>query len=144
MVETIRFCKDHLNDLEKFHNMVSIADKLTPQVLANMEQRSHSYTVVEGSKVLGCAGVTEYYQGRGEAWAFIDKNIKQDFIKFHNQVRLFLDRVEIKRVEATVDVGFEDGVRWVKALGFIMEAPLMKNFGRSGEDCMLFSRVRGE
>lgn len=145
MVETVRFKKEHLAKLEEhcFRMCGSISAEITDAQLEKLEQRGHSYSVVDGDLVLACAGVTEVWPGRAEAWALLDKNLKENFIKVHNQVKRFLENVDIDRVEALVDAEFKEGLRWVKALGFIIEAPRMKKFGKLGEDMVLLSRVRG-
>jgi len=144
MVETVRFKAEHLAQIEEhsFRMCGSISAGITDAQLERLEQRGHSYSVIDGDKVLACAGVTEVWPGRAEAWALLDKNLKDDFIKVHNQVKKFLENVDVDRVEALVDADFKEGLRWVKALGFKVEAPCMKKFGKLGEDMVLLSRVR--
>lgn len=142
MVDIVKFKKEHLNEVDEHVFGLSVKENISYAQLEALEKRSHAYSVIKNGKVLGCAGVTEYWPGRGEAWAILSTNLKHDFMTFHNEVKKFLDNVPIKRVEAVVDRDFKDGIRWVNMLGFSLEAPCMKAYGRDGKDCILFSRVR--
>jgi len=52
----------------------------------------------------------------------------------------FLKRLDARRLETYVDVGFAPGHRWVKMLGFEVEG-YMKSFRPNGDDMVLYARV---
>lgn len=142
MVEVVRFKKEHLSELKEHVFGLSVKKNISSQQLENLENRNHSYTVIKEGRVLACAGITEFWPGRGEAWALLDKDIGPLLIDVSREVKKFLDEVPIKRIEAIVYTDFIEGIRWVKLLGFKLESPCMKAYGRNGKDCMLFSRVK--
>lgn len=148
MAKTIRFKPEHILSFKEHVHGISVGQNITVTQLENLAARSHSYSIVEDKdgkeEVLGCAGVTEYWEGRGEVWAVLRQDLGMDFVKVHSEVKKFLDAVPIKRLEAVVDDDFRDGQRWVRALGFHVEAPLLKCYGRSGKDCVMFTRIRND
>lgn len=84
----------------------------------------------------------KYWEGRGEAWAIIDDDCKKEFLTIHNFAKRFFEICPLKRIEATVDAGFSPGHRWVKMLGFKLEAPLLKSYLPNGGDSSLYAKVR--
>lgn len=117
---------------------------ISEEVMKALEGSPYAYTLrgADG-RVVACAGVYEYWKGRGEAWALMDKNCKSEFFAVHNAVKRFLEICPVRRIEAVVDAGFEAGHRWVKALGFELEAPRLRGYRPTGGDCALYARVRG-
>jgi RimJ/RimL family protein N-acetyltransferase len=53
----------------------------------------------------------------------------------------FLDNAPYRRIEATVDVGFKQGHRWIKMLGFELEG-YMRAYRPDGADMLLYARVK--
>jgi hypothetical protein len=109
-----------------------------------LEKSPHSYTLMteEDERVVGCAGVVEYWSGRGEAWAILDTDSRHEFLAMHNTVKRFLDVCPVNRIEAAVDLHFDNGHRWVMALGFRLDAARLRAFFPNGRDASLYSRVR--
>lgn len=101
-----------------------------------------AYTGMAGDEVIVCAGVVRYWDTRCEAWAILSRNAGPYFLQIHNAVKRFLRDQSIPRVEAVVDYNHREGHRWVEALGFIVEAPRMKAYGRLGNDCTLYAKVK--
>lgn len=114
---------------------------LTENQIMSLEASPYAYTVKVDGKILLCAGVAEYWNGRGEAWAVLHPNTKRNFIAVHNAVKRFLDVCPIDRIEAAVEVDFEPGIRWVCALGFEFEATC-KKFLPGGKSAHLYAKVR--
>jgi hypothetical protein len=96
---------------------------------------------IKDGSVLACAGIVQYWDSRGEAWAMFDPNFKECFLAVHNAVKRFLNVCPMKRIEAVVDLGYERGHRWIKLLGFDLEAPLLKAYRPDGRDCALYAKV---
>lgn len=132
---------EHLQALLDRRARSFIGRMLTESQAQALESCPHSYSMLNGDHVLACAGVTEYWRNRGEAWAVLDPDCKPHFIRVHGAIKRFLDICPITRVEAAVDVSFGPGVRWVNALGFQYEATLRK-FLPDGQDVFFYSRVR--
>lgn len=114
---------------------------VTQAQVESLEAGEHTYTIFIDGKVMLCGGVTEYWRNRGEAWAILDPECRSEFVTIHSTVKRFFDLCPVRRIEAAVDVNFDRGHRWVRALGFEFEARL-KKFLPDGQDVFFYSRVR--
>lgn len=102
-----------------------------------------SSTLMEDAKPFACAGVLPYWENRALVWSFLSADVAPaNFWAVHAAARQFLDGLPFRRLEAAVDVGFENGHRWMKALGFRVEAPLMRAFQVDGRDCVGYVRIK--
>lgn len=102
----------------------------------------HSYSVLHEGVVLLTGGVMPYWDNRGEAWAVFNQDCKKHFLTLHNIAKRFFEICPIKRIEAAVEIDFEPGHRWVKALGFQKEADILRSYTPDGKDCSLYARVK--
>jgi len=75
------------------------------------------------------------------AWMWMSDVSGRHMVKIHREVEKFLIKSPFRRVEATVDIGFEPGVRWMKMLGFELEGYL-RAYKPDGGDMLMFARVR--
>ncbi len=103
----------------------------------------HSRTFLLGGEPICCIGIREYWPGRGEAWAMFSQSAGPHMLQIHREALRYFQDCPIRRIEAAVEVGFEKGHRWVKALGFELEARLLRKFLPNGEDAVLYAKVRG-
>lgn len=129
--------KAHLDHINMQEAQKYVADWMTPEIAAQLQQQL-SFAAVEGDEVLGCGGVIEMWEGRAVAWAMLAGNIGNRFLLIHRAVKKFFDTVDYRRIEATVDVGFNPGVRWVEMLGFRLETERMKGFLPNGADAAMY------
>jgi hypothetical protein len=97
--------------------------------------------IAKDGRVLLIGGFTAYWTGRYEAWATLNKNCRREFVGINRVVKAHLKKCRYRRVEASVEVDFEMGHRWVKALGFKLEAKRLRAFSPNGADCSLYARV---
>lgn len=117
--------------------------RFLPEVLRKSLQGEFSYTALDGDEVVCCAGLAPQWENRAVAWAYLADGIApQRFVVVHRMVKRFLDVAPFDRIEATVDAEFEQGHRWVKSLGFTLEAPRMRRHRPDGGDSALYARVR--
>jgi hypothetical protein len=143
MIEVLKFKAEHMAYMKEQQATAYLKTYTTPEQDKLLENTlAHTIVSRETKRVLMCAGVVEYWPGRGEAWAIFDEKCKSEFIYIHGAVKKFLEICPVKRIEAAVDIGFEAGHRWVKALGFELEAPLLKSYRPvNGGDVSLYARV---
>lgn len=141
MIEVVKFTPEHLDRLDEQEATAYLRPYLRPEHVQALAA-GQSYTALAGERVVACAGVVEHWPGRGEAWAYLDRDCRRHFLAITNAVRRFLDVCPLRRVEAVVDVEFPAGHRWVRALGFALEAPRMAAYRPDGGDCALYARVR--
>lgn len=130
----------HLDQLDMQEAQDYVARWLTPEIKAVLETTC-SFTALDGERVLVCAGVLEMWEGRAAVWAMLGKNLGNKFIGVHRATKDFLDTCRYRRIEATVDVGHEEGERWIKMLGFQLETPNMKLYLPNGGDAAMYVRL---
>lgn len=108
---------------------------------SELSEKGLAWTGEVNDRVVAVAGLLPQWENRAIAWAVISKHAGPHFRSIHNAVHRFLIHAPFRRIEATVDVGFDDGVRWMKMLGFEIEG-YMKAYRPDGADMLLFARVR--
>lgn len=110
-------------------------------VFESLEQH-WSNTVLKDGKPILCGGVIEHWSNRGGLWAIVSKDCgPASFITVHRLVSMFINSLPYPRLEFHVDVEFEAGHRWAKALGFDVEAPRLRAYQPNGRDAVLYARV---
>ncbi|HNA61448.1 MAG TPA: hypothetical protein PKW79_00020 [Rhabdochlamydiaceae bacterium] len=144
MVEVKKFKISHLEDLLREPQNEYLVGYLKYENLETMEKNGLNYSIfcVETKQVLFCGGVSEYWKGRGECWAVFHHNVRSKFVQIHRCVLRYFEMCPIKRIEATVKYDFKEGHRWIKALGFTLEAPRLRFYYPNGDDVSLYSRVK--
>jgi hypothetical protein len=94
----------------------------------------------DNGEILGIAVVAPQWENRAMALVLMSESAGRHFHKIHRAVNRFLDIAGFRRVEATVDVGFDAGDRWMKMLGFEFEG-LMRAYRPDGADMKLYARI---
>ena len=118
------------------HKIVDVRADFT-----ELAQRGLAWTAEHENRILAIAGVEPQWENRAIAFALIAESAGEHFRAIHSAVADFLFRAPFRRIEATVDVGFEQGHRWIKMLGFELEG-YMKAYRPDGADMFLYARVR--
>lgn len=142
MIEVVKFKKAHFQSLDEDQQTAYLNVYFTEAHQEALEAQPYSYTLFSGEKIVACAGLIEYWPGRGEAWAMFNQNCRREFIHAHTVFKRFIKACPVRRIEAAVDVGFKNGHRWMKTLGFTLEAPVMEAYRPDGGDCALYARVK--
>lgn len=99
-----------------------------------------AYSCVIDDMVLACAGLIPQWENRTMAWALIASEAGKHFVSIHRAVKRTFAMHPYRRIETTVNVGFEEGYRWANLLGFEREG-LMRKYLPDGGDCYLYARV---
>lgn len=140
-MKVIPYQRHHLSLLRLQAAQEAFAAEITDEYAASLEGPG-SYTAVgDDGRVLIVAGITDVGCGRGIAWALVDREAGARWTEIHKAARKALDEAGFRRVEATVQVDFKAGHRWLKMLGFQMEAERMRAWMLDGQDASLYSRV---
>lgn len=102
-----------------------------------------SFTALgEDGVPIACAGIIEVGPGRAMVWSYLGALIGREFLLIHRAVKRFIDLAQYRRIEATTDVEFAEGHRWLRMLGFECEAPKMKSYTIDGRDAALYAKVK--
>ena len=118
------------------HRIVDVRADFT-----ELAKQGLAWTAENEGRVLAIAGVEPQWENRAIAFALISGAAGPYFRAIHSAVADFLDRVPYRRIEATVDIGFEQGHRWIKMLGFEIEG-YMKAYRPDGADMLLYAKVK--
>lgn len=119
-----------------------LGSSLIAEQAQSLERTPHACSVFVDDQLIMCGGVTEYWKGRGEAWAIFDPSGKRYFATIQRATRDFFDRCPVRRVEASIECGFTVGKRWVQSLGFKLECERLQSFFPNGGDATLYSRIK--
>lgn len=131
------FQRIELQDAQAYlYGMDEMQADITPLADAGM-----AWTMENDGVVIGCAGIIPQWGNRAMVWAMISRHAGGRMTEIHRAVKRFLESSTYRRIEATVDLGFPEGVKWLKMLGFEYEG-LMRSYRPDGADMMLFARVR--
>ena len=142
MIYTVSFKGEHVFKLDLQPAQEWFREFLTPENMKGLENE-WAVTVMEDGNPLLCVGPMVYWQNRALIWTFVSRGLRgRKFLMIHLMARRYLDGLPFRRLEATVECDFTAGHRWVKALGFELEAPRMRAFQVDGQDSALYARVK--
>lgn len=99
------------------------------------------WTVEHDGVILGIGGLEPQWENRATVFALLSDDSGPHFKAIHSAVVEFLDNAPYRRIEATVDVGFKQGHRWVKMLGFELEG-YMRAYRPDGADMLIYARIK--
>lgn len=100
-----------------------------------------AWTAEHDGEIIACGGLMPQWEHRAIAWMIIGENAGPHFVALHRHVYRGLVKAPYRRIEAHVDVGFAAGVKWMKMLGFELEA-YKRAYRPDGADMLQFVRIR--
>lgn len=109
---------------------------------ATLEQADASFTAIENGRVVGCGGIMPVWAGRAIAWSVLSANSGPCMVPIHIVTRRLLRMRSERRIEATCDADFKAGHRWLRLLGFELEAARMEGFAPDGRPHSLYARIQ--
>lgn len=141
-MEIVPFRAAHLRYLALQSAQAYASSELSkPEYGEMLEGLGESFTAIHDGQVIGCAGIWRVWENRSHVWALLSPDAGRHFVAIHRAVRDKLNSMTDRRIEAAVDVGFTEGVRWMKMLGFEREGT-MRCYTPAGNDSDLFARVK--
>lgn len=143
MIYVTPFEADHFWRVKLQAAQAHFRDLVTPEGVKSLEG-THACTLMDDGKPLVCAGAFEHWPGRALVWSFLSDDVTpKNFRSVHAEGRRWLAALPFRRLEADVDVGFANGHRWMRALGFTVEAPLRRQYQPDGGDAVGYVRLKG-
>lgn len=104
-----------------------------------------SLSAWRGSVCMGAAGIMPIHKHRGLAWALMSRHAGPHMLQITRKVKSGIDLTPFRRVEMTVDMGYDEGHRWARMLGFVSETPNgMKASGVMGNDEVMYARIKNK
>lgn len=142
MIEVISFLSEHVEELERQNADMKFSKFFIREHYQALEDSPWSFTGVVSGRIVGCSGVIPYWEGRGEAWAILDRSMRHEFLSVHNAIKRFLEVCPLRRVEAVVDENFSKGHKWITLLGFRKEADVLTGYWPDGSNAVLYARIK--
>ena len=105
---------------------------------------SMAFTLFVGDKVISICGIWLLWDGVGEAFTVMCSDIKKYglslFKGYKRSLPTMIKAYKLKRLQATIIVGFTEGVNFIERLGFKREG-MMKSWTPDGKDVYMYSIV---
>ena len=142
----------HIEPYQPFHMHLLLAQGVQPMFVGRIsyvpgvsDRLGHMGTAlaaIQDGRVLCVGGLIPIGPRIGHLWAVLSAEAGQHMLSLHRATRRFLSCQIAPRIEATVEMGFAPGCRWLTLLGFECETPNgMRGFGEDGGTYLLFSKV---
>ena len=113
-----------------------------PAGYANVEKPpGPAVTLFGGGRIILCGGILTMNPKLGVLWAVVSPLAGQHMLWIHRATLRFIDATPLRRLEATVEKGFDAGCRWLGLLGFDYEGD-MRAYGEDGETHCRYGLVR--
>ncbi len=105
--------------------------------------KEKTYSILDENGICICLiGFVDFWIGRSMVFCIIDKRLKtKDASSLYKIGKKLVDEYPSARIETTVRVGFEPGMRLSRALG-MKEEGIMKKYYVDGTDHVLFARIK--
>ena len=125
--------------------LTTLGEEYPEENVQALAQQKYAYTIVNGQGVIiACAGVIEWWPGRGEGWMVLNEDHTQgELVGLARIMRRFFKDCPFKRIEAVVAADFHPAQNWVRFLGFESEGRL-RRYTIEGDDAIMFSKIRGD
>lgn len=114
---------------------------LEPGYLDTLRAGGPCVALQAGAEVLVCCGLMHLWENRSVAWSLIARDAGRHFVRIFRMMRAIMEQHPVRRVECTVDPGFENGHRLARMLGFEREG-LMRAYLPDGRDVVQYARIR--
>jgi hypothetical protein len=140
-MNVIPYKAEHLLALQLQAGQRGVAPFITPDY-AKMLEGTWSFTaMVDGDPIAVC-GITELWTNRAMVWSFLGQQAGPHFFALTKACKRVMDLSPYRRLEAEADCEFAPAHRWLRILGFEMEAPRMRAYRVDGGDSALYARMR--
>lgn len=147
--EVVPFKAEHLDqivlsDVQAYYRDIIKKDPAYPKKL---EEMGLAYTGICEEGIVGISGIIVLNETTAEAWALMSQLFKRPRYSYFatKAIRQFCEdqfkNTSIQRIQMNVQLDFEPGHRWARALGFQVEG-IMRKYGLNGKDHVLYARVK--
>lgn len=140
-MKVVPYKAEHLLDLQLQEGQLYCGPAVTPEYARYLETQ-WAFTGLDGERVVCVGGVCEIWANRAIAWMLIDRDAGAHFVAIHKAAQRMLELAPYARIEADTPCEFEPGHRWLKMLGFQLEAERMRAHRVDGGDSALYSKVK--
>lgn len=139
-MNVIPYEASHIGLIEAQPQQLHMVSQASFEYLSNLKSLGPAYTGVLDGKVIGCAGIIQSTFGSGTLWALLHRDAARHMLGIHRCAKRLLDLHQMRRLEATTEVGFLAGCKWLEMLGFKPEG-IMPSYGPDGASHWRYGRV---
>jgi hypothetical protein len=140
MAKRVPFEAMHAERIRLQPRQRAMAGYATPDHYAKLAAMP-AISVLDGDKVLLCAGVIEMWPGRRLCWALLAESIGHRMTACVRAIRRFIVELAVPRLEMDVEIDHAEGHRFARLLGFEVETPRLRRYYPDGSDGTLYVRV---
>jgi RimJ/RimL family protein N-acetyltransferase len=147
MIKTVEFNPAHIDALEGVLKPVYRGD---PELLNRLRSSWNSFgnyihTIMADEEVLAVVGGTQPWEGVLEVFTLLTTRIEKHGVSFARKIKKILDfyfkTLKLHRMQAYARAGFADASRFLRFLGFELEAH-HRMFGPEKADYFMFARFK--
>jgi len=124
-MRVIPFYRHHLNGFQPQPRQLGVLGAQDHHLKALEEGYSFSVIGADGA-VLAVGGMAAIWEGRWTAWCALSVLAAPHILALTRIARRELAKFDDQRVEASTQVDFPEGDRWLRMLGFECEVPIAK------------------
>jgi len=135
------FKTEHLSMIKPLGNINLFAPEFKGALL---EDNTEAFTIFDGDKVISILGIRVIWGGLGEVFTIMCDDIRDHGKALYEGCILSLPTMfkalKLRRLQATVIVGFDKGIKFIENLGFKRDG-VMRKWTPDGKDVYLYSIV---
>ena len=139
-MNVIPFRPEHVGSMRVQERQLAVISHCPLQYLEKLAAAGPSVTAELDGRIIACAGVAVRWSGYGTLWAFVAQDSGPHFVRLDRCVRRLIESANLRRIDATTEVDFSEGRRWLELLGFEVEGDVMRKYGPDGEDHISYVR----
>lgn len=140
-MEIVPFKAEHILALQ-LQDEQAYSKPFITEEYAKWLEGEYAFTALVDGKPIAVAGVTELWANRALMWSFLGKDAGPHLLAIHKATLRAIKALPYRRLEADTPCDFVEGHRWLKMLGFKLEAERMEAYLPNGGDSSLYARVR--
>ena len=141
MIQVVPYEAEHALALDLQMHQQSTARFITLEYAKSLEGE-FSYTVLLDGSPIAVGGVAKLWENRGFVWSMVDRRAGPHFMTITRVAKKALELAPYRRIEADTPCGFPQGHRWLRMLGFHVEAERMRAYMPDGADHTLYAKVK--
>lgn len=147
MIQVEQFYKEDAQELkesESINLLVTLPTDNKINVFQIYEQYPNNFTMFYNDQVKFCGGVVDIWNGMGEMWMILNKDLDGCKFEIIRTIRYEVDNLfdtQYHRLQATIDCANDAAIRFVEWLGFKREGVLRK-YSHDRKDYYMYARVK--
>ena len=144
MFEFVPFKRAHLLPLLLQDINLDQKSAFINEGLLERVEEIESFTGMWNDQVMFCAGIAPVWKGRGHVWIIFNEESKENFVPVIRGLRKFLKEHPCRRIEVSMATHLEFAKRRARMLGFTEETPIARKYTPDGQDCSIFTMIKGD